>query len=218
MEIFDNVNLRSRRDANFDPWLQTILAKLVDLSTTDFVLRLEADHRAHTIHYNLVNSQNKTMAVISKRGETIRVETFRREQPDPEYHIKPGFSPVSAFVFKKDAEGFQDAAQALVDVLDAPTAYSERTVTKVRVHQCEHPPEPWAFTGGLITGVINNEDDQSWTVHLQGKRIVRMAKLAAPASYPKVLMYLVSDGRNSEIVNATEFHFYFELVSALEHA
>jgi hypothetical protein len=151
MEIFDNVNLRSRSDTSFDNWLQTILSKVVTFSDANFVLRLNVERRPHAILYHLENSQNKTMAVISKRGDNVRIETFKRSKPDPERFIKPGFVPATAFVFKKDNEGLHAAAHALIDVLGSQTAYSLGTVTKVKVHQTKQTPTPWSFTGGLIT-------------------------------------------------------------------
>lgn len=213
LNIIDNANLPSKVNANFNPWLETILDRLKDLSQEDFVLRLSAERKPSSIIYHLENNQNKTLAYISKKGNTVRVETYRRELPDPERFIKPGHVPVEAGLFECTAEGLALAAQALCQVMGTHTAYSKQNVLKVKVYETAPEDDPWALSGGLITHVAyTGKDDLTVTVN---KRIVHHLKISQfyGQVIPRLMKYLVlGSDHKAEVVNESEFGFYFELV------
>ena len=212
--IIDNVGLPSRNNPAVDPWLETLLRKTTALSEADFVLRLESERKPSAIVYKLENNQNKTSASISKRLNTIRVELFRRPLPDPEQCIKPPISLVSAFVFDKTEDGLQAAAQALCDVLAAPNAYSDKEVVRVKVYPNAPPGDPWSFSGGQITGIVNDEKADEWVLVTHSSRY-SVAKARLHGRTPKLMQFVVFDGKGGvELVMETEYDFYFESAHA----
>lgn len=211
LNIIDNANLPSRINPNFNPWLETILEHVKGLSQEDFVLRLSAERKPSAILYHLENSQNKTMACISKKGNTIRVETFRRELPDPERFIKPSHVPVEANLFECTAQGIAKAAQALCSVVGTHTPYSQQRVLKAKVYDTPQADDPWALHGGIITGVTYvGHDEMRVTVNHHTSHLFKISQFYGHV-IPRLTKHLVMDNRgHAEVINESEFDFYFE--------
>ena len=216
LSIIDNVQLK-RDDPTINPWLQTVLEKTERFEGDKFVARLTHERRPSSIIYSLESSRNKTMAQLSKKGDKIRIETFRREQPNPERFIKPEFAPVSAALYEDTPEGLTAAAKALHDVLGTPTPYSLKTVLKAKVYCKPYADDPWAFHGGLIAKIIYDGNDLCITTDTGQVYDFTFAAFAGK-TIPKLLKYLVVDKRqNAEVINVSEFDFYFEMRS-INHA
>ena len=211
LSIIDNVNLPSRGDRSFNPWLQTILEHLQGLGKETFVLRLTSERRPSSILYALENSRNKTLACLSKKGSTIRVEIFRREMPDPAQYLKPPLAPALASLFEDTAQGLLAAAEAICAVLGTPTAYSNKTVLKAKVFETPDPADPWALSGGRITRIDYEHDAVSITLQDASVHRLHQTQFLGTAT-PKLMKYLVIDNRrNAEVINESEFDFYFEM-------
>ena len=212
LNIIDNANLPSKVNPDFNPWLEIILDNFKALGQEDFVLRLSAERKPSSIIYHLENNQNKTLAHISKKGNTVRVETYRRELPDPERFIKPTHAPVKACLFECTPEGLESAAQALYEVMGTHTAYSKQSVLKVKVYETAPAGDPWALSGGLITQVIYlSKDEVSVTVNHRAEHRFNLSQFYGQVT-PRLTKYLVvGNDQKAEVVNESEFGFYFEL-------
>jgi hypothetical protein len=214
MQIIDNFGIISRGSSDKNSWLETILNKIKDLSSKDFVLRLTGIPEGNTLKYKLVNNRNKTHALIYRKHQKIFVEIFRRLLPDPEKYIKPVFSVQDKEVFNVDTEGIEKASIMLQKALDEETIYSLDEVVKVKVY-VKPQDIPWTFYGGRISQIDTLDLPEGTVFRVYVENNSHHYDIPLDKTINRricVLKYIVfNDKGGFEMVHSDEFNAYFEM-------
>jgi hypothetical protein len=213
MKVYDNFNLKSKSNGEVDNWLELIIKKLISASKHDFTLRLYGERKTRSIVYTLENTENKTKAIISKKGETIRIELFSRQLPDPEKYIKPDYKLISAYLFNRSPAGLEEAATAISLVLDEHTPYSLKEVVKAKVYSLANSKDPWSFYGGIIHEV--QYFDGFCTIAINNHKLLKQINNPLEMKpMPNVGTYAIFNQQDKVEVVGTEeeFNYYFKQV------
>ncbi len=182
------------------------------MSDKAFVLRLTGKRDSNSIVYTLQNNQNKTSATIRKKMESVIVELFERNLPDPEKEIKPVYDKLSTLTFDMTTKGLQEAAQALGELLSKETPYSNGSLIKVKVLPIAKTDDPWVFMGGQISDTVL---DIHGNIHItveKGKCKYVLTKEQAEGRRVTVPKFIIFNERGDfQLISTSEFDHYFEM-------